>query len=82
MAKTSTGRSPRVRAVTREHLESAGASLQAICGELAAVADRMRDARLKQVQLTGWGKYARALDLLRQFSAHAEFAVKTAPTRD
>jgi hypothetical protein len=31
--------------------------------------------------VTGWGKFERAIDLLREFAAHAEFSVKTAPSR-
>jgi hypothetical protein len=37
----------------------------------------MRLQKLKQLQITGWGKYERALELLKQFSAHSEFAIKT-----
>jgi hypothetical protein len=55
--------------------------LEDMQGEMAAVVDRMRTLKIKQLQITGWGKFERALDLLRQFSAHAEFAVKTLPTR-
>jgi hypothetical protein len=51
--------------------------LEGIQGELAAVAARMRHQKLRQLQITGWGKYERALELLKQFSAHSEFAIKT-----
>jgi len=82
VSKTSSGRMPRVRPVTADDVQSAVARLAELEGELAAVAERMRQQKLKHIQLTGWGKFERALDLLTQFSAHAEFAVKTAPGRD
>lgn len=82
MSKTSSGRMPRVRPVTADDFQSAVARLTEFQGELAAVAERMRQKKLKHISLTGWGKYERALELLKQFSAHAEFAVKTAPGRD
>lgn len=73
---------PRVRPVTADDMQSAVARLAEFQGELAAVAERMRQQKLKQISLTGWGKFERAVELLTQFSAHAEFAVKTAPGRD
>ncbi len=82
MAKSSSGRMPRVRPVTADDVLSAVARLEEAQGELAAVAERMRHLKLRQISLTGWGKFDRAMELLKQFSAHAEFAVKTAPTKD
>lgn len=79
MAKSSSGRMPRVRLVTADDLKVAIDRLEAVQGELAAVADRMRHLKLKHLQITGWGKFERATDLLLQFSAHSEFAIKTAP---
>ena len=73
---------PRVRAVTADDIQSTIGQLEAVQGELAAVANRMRHLKLKQITVTGWGKFERALDLLKEFSAHAEFAVKTVKTRD
>jgi hypothetical protein len=73
---------PRVRPVTPDDLQSAIGRLETAQGELGAVAERMRYLKLKQITLTGWGKFERAMDLLQEFSAHAEFAVKTARTRD
>jgi hypothetical protein len=73
---------PRVRPVTADDLQGAIQRLVSRQGELAAVAERMRQLKLKQVTLTGWGKFERALDLLQEFAAHAEFAVKTTKTRD
>lgn len=81
MSKSSSGRLPRVRMVGPDDVQVAVDRLEEMQGELAAVADRMRQAKLKQLQVTGWGKFERAIDLLREFSAHAEFAVKTAPSR-
>jgi imidazoleglycerol phosphate synthase glutamine amidotransferase subunit HisH len=71
-----------VRSVTADDLQSAIDRLAAAEGELAAVAERMRYVKLRQITLTGWGKFERAMDLLQEFSAHAEFAVKTSKTRD
>ena len=82
MAKSSSDRMPRVQSVTADEIQQAIARLEVVQGELAAVAERMRVLKLKQVSVTGWGKFERAADLLRQFTAHAEFAVKTAPLRD
>ena|SRR6266446_8338872 len=82
VAKSSSGRMPRVQTVTADDIHEAIARLEIVQGELAAVAERMRHLKLKQVSVTGWGKFERATELLRQFTAHAEFAVKTAPTRD
>jgi hypothetical protein len=73
---------PRVRLVTADDMQSAGDRLEDVQGELGAVAERMRQLKLKQLSLTGWGKFERAMELLKQFSAHAEFAIKTAPARD
>jgi hypothetical protein len=73
---------PRVRPVTADDLQGAIQRLLAHQGELGAVAERMRHLKLKHVTLTGWGKFERAMDLLQEFAAHAEFAVKTAKTRD
>jgi hypothetical protein len=63
-----------------DDLQAAIERLEGIQGELAAVAARMRLQKLKQLQITGWGKYERALELLKQFSAHSEFAIKTVRT--
>ena len=82
VAKSSSGRMPRVQTVAADDIQEAMARLEVVQGELAAVAERMRQLKLKQVSVTGWGKFERAADLLRQFTAHAEFAVKTAPARD
>jgi len=82
VAKSSSGRMPRVRTVTADDIQAAAQQLAAVQGELAAVADRMRHLRLRQLTVTGWGKFDRAADLLREFTAHAEFAVKTAGIRD
>ena len=71
---------PRVQLASPDDLHAAIERLEAIQGELAAVAARMRQQKLKQLQITGWGKYERALELLKQFSAHSEFAIKTVPT--
>jgi len=71
-----------VRSVTADDLQSAIDRLSAAQGELAAVAERMRYVKLRQITLTGWGKFERAMDLLQEFSAHAEFAVNTSKTRD
>jgi hypothetical protein len=73
---------PRVRAVTADDIQSTIEHLAAAQGDLAAVADRMRHLKLKQITVTGWGKFERALDLLKEFSAHAEFAVKTTKIKD
>jgi hypothetical protein len=73
---------PRVQTVTADDIHQAIARLETVQGELAAVAERMRVLKLKHVPVTGWGKFERATGLLRQFTAHAEFAVKTAPARD
>ncbi len=73
---------PRVRPVTADDMQLAISRLEELQGELAAVAERMRQQKLKQISLTGWGKFERAVELLTQFSAHAEFAVKTAPGRE
>jgi hypothetical protein len=70
-----------VRPVSPDDLQGAINRLETLQGEIAAVAARMRQTKLKQLTITGWGKYERALDLLQQFSAHAEFAIKTAPTK-
>jgi hypothetical protein len=64
-----------------DDLQKAIERLEEMQGEMAAVADRMRQEKIKSLQVTGWGKFERALDLLREFSAHAEFAVKTVPHR-
>lgn len=80
MAK-SPGRLPRVRMASPDDIIAAVARLEEMQGEMTAVADNMRALKYKQLQITGWGKFERALDLLREFSAHAEFAVKTAPSR-
>jgi len=82
VAKSSSDRMPRVQTVTADDIQQAIARLEIVQSELTAVAERMRHVKLKQVSVTGWGKFERATDLLRQFTAHAEFAVKTAPTRD
>jgi len=82
VAKSTSERMPRVQSATPDDIQKAIARLEVVQGELAAVAERMRVLKLKQVSVTGWGKFERAADLLRQFTAHAEFAVKTAPVRD
>ena len=82
MAKSTTDRMPRVRPASPDDLQTVVNELETLQGEIAAVAARMRQMKLKQLTITGWGKYERALDLLQQFSAHAEFAVKTAHTRE
>jgi hypothetical protein len=82
LAKSSSGRMPRVRPVTADDLQTAIARLAEIQGELAAVAERMRRERHKHLSVTGWGKFDRAMELLKQFSAHTEFAMKTAPGRE
>src|SRR5262245_15131002 len=79
VSKSSPSRMPRVRTVTADDVEDAARRLEEVQGELAAVAERMRHLKLKQLTVTGWGKFDRAVELLRQFTAHAEFAVKTAP---
>ena len=71
---------PRVQMASPDDLQAAIERLEGIQGELAAVAARMRLQKLKQLQITGWGKYERALELLKQFSAHSEFAIKTVRT--
>ncbi len=81
MGKSSSGRMPRVRLVTADDLQSTIDRLEAAQGELAAVAERMRYVKLRQISLTGWGKFERAMDLLQEFAAHAEFAVKTTRTK-
>jgi hypothetical protein len=73
---------PRVRTVTADDVDEAIDRLEAVHGELGAVAARMRQLKLKNLTITGWGKFDRALDLLRQFTAHAEFAVKTERGQD
>lgn len=73
---------PRVRVVTADDVETAIARLEEVQGELAAVAGRMRQSRIRQLSVTGWGKFDRAIELLKQFSAHTEFAVKTSPGRE
>ncbi|MGE5194926.1 MAG: hypothetical protein ACM3U2_20735 [Deltaproteobacteria bacterium] len=82
MGKSSSGRMPRVRSVTADDLQSAIERLAVAQGELGAVAERMRYLKLRHISLTGWGKFERAMDLLQEFAAHAEFSVKTARTRD
>jgi hypothetical protein len=61
-----------------DELQAAIDRLEEMQGEMSAVVDRMREQKMKQLQITGWGKFERAIDLLREFSAHSEFAVKTA----
>src|SRR5438445_6117682 len=78
VARTSSGRMPRVRIVTADDVQSAIERLEAVQGELAAVVELMRQRKLKQLSLTGWGKYERAMQLLKQFTAHTEFSLKTA----
>ncbi len=68
---------PRVRAVTADEVDEAIDRLEHVQGELGAVAARMRQVKLKTLTITGWGKFDRALDLLGEFTAHAEFAIKT-----
>jgi hypothetical protein len=68
---------PRVRAVTADEVDEAIDRLEHVQGELGAVSARMRHLKLKTLTITGWGKFDRALDLLGQFTAHAEFAIKT-----
>ncbi|MBI3648130.1 MAG: molybdopterin-dependent oxidoreductase [Actinobacteria bacterium] len=53
-----------MRLVTADDLQSTIARLEAAQGELAAVAERMRYVKLRQISLTGWGKFERAMDLL------------------
>ena len=79
VAKSSASRMPRVRTVTADDVDEAIERLESIQGELGAVAARMRHLKLKILTITGWGKFDRAYDLLRQFTAHSEFAVKTTP---
>ncbi|HEY3966827.1 MAG TPA: hypothetical protein VGM05_19850 [Planctomycetaceae bacterium] len=81
MSKSSSTRLPRVRMIGPDDLLTAAKRLEAMQGEMTAVADRMRQQKIKQLQVTGWGKFERAIDLLREFTAHSEFAVKTAPHR-
>jgi hypothetical protein len=78
----SQGRLPRVRMCGPDDLQAAVARVEELQGEIAAVADRMRQLKIKNLQVTGWGKFERAIDLLREFAAHAEFSVKTAPNRN
>ncbi len=68
---------PRVQMASPDDLQATIDRLESIQGEIAAVAARMRQMKIKQLQITGWGKYERALELLKQFSAHSEFAIKT-----
>ena len=75
MAKAS--RMPRVRLTTPDELDETLDRLEKVQGELGAVASRMRQLKLKHLTITGFGKFDRAMDLLRQFTAHAEFAIKT-----
>lgn len=72
-------RMPRVQLATPDDLQEVCDRLEVIRGELAAVAELMRQRKHKQLQITGWGKYDRALELLKQFVAHSEFALKTVP---
>lgn len=81
MSKSSKTRLPRVRMVGPDDLLAAAKRLEQMQGDLTAVADRMRQLKMKQLQVTGFGKFERAIDLLREFAAHGEFAVKTAPHR-
>lgn len=81
MSKSSSTRLPRVRMVGPDDLLTAAKRLEEMQGDMTAVADRMRQLKMKQLQITGFGKFERAIDLLREFAAHAEFAVKTAPHR-
>lgn len=71
-----------MRPVTTDDFASAIDRLEAIQGELAAVGELMRQRRLKNLSMTGWGKYERAIELLKQFTAHSEYALKTAPGRE
>ena len=73
---------PRVRSVTVDDLTSVIDRLEAFQGELEAVAELMRQRKLKELSMTGWGKYERAVSLLKEFTAHAEFSLKTAPGRE
>ena len=75
MAKA--GRLPRVKMLTPDDIQKAAERLEELQAELVAVADRMRSLKIKQLQITGSGKFERAVDLLRDFSAHCEFAIKT-----
>jgi hypothetical protein len=77
MAKSSTDRMPRVRPATADDFAEAIDRLETVQGELDVVAARIRQLKLKQLTVTGWGKFDRAMDLLNQFTAHAQFAVKT-----
>lgn len=81
MSKSSSTRLPRVRMIGPDDLLTAAKRLEEMQGEMSAVADRMRQQKIKQLQVTGWGKFERAIDLLREFTAHSEFAVKTARHR-
>lgn len=82
MPKPSSGRMPRVRPVTVDDLQSVIDRLEAFQGEFEAIAELMRQRKLRELSVTGWGKYERAVELLKQFAAHAEFSLKTAPGRE
>jgi hypothetical protein len=73
---------PRVRTVRADDIDEVIGRLEIVQGELGEVAARMRQLKLKHLTITGWGKFDRALDLLREFTAHAEFAVKTVRGQD
>ena len=68
---------PRVRPTTPDDIDETIERLERVQRELAAVAARMRQIKLKQLTITGFGKFDRAMDLLKEFTAHAEFAIKT-----
>lgn len=68
---------PRVRLVTPDDLVSVVDRLEAFQGELEAVAELMRQRKLRELSITGWGKYERAVSLLKEFTAHVEFSLKT-----
>ena len=78
VGKSSSERLPRVRPVTADELRAAVERLETVQGELAAVVELMGERKHKHLSLTGWGKFERAVDLLQQFSAHVEYALKTA----
>ena len=80
MAKSS--RMPRVQPTTPDDIDETIDRLEKVQGELGAAAARMRQLKVKQLTITGFGKFDRAMELLKRFTAHAEFAVKTLKGND
>jgi hypothetical protein len=81
MAKSFSDRRPRIETVSPDQFDDVIAKLEDVQNELRTVVARMRQLKLKNLTVTGWGKFDRATSLLTQFTGHAEYAIKTAPVK-